>query len=246
MKRPTSGRPALLFRLRFLRPGFKAVRLCLEHQRDRAFAGRRTSRRIRSSPARLRLWPKQGRGRGSRPVVPAASPGRSFGRPTSLAPGRRAVQLHFADREENQAADGDRRPRTSIAAVWDVVRALLLLADHPAAVGRTYFVTSGRPYAWREITMRSRPSWACGASIFRCLISAQKAVGAVSELAARIRGREPLLDPGSGRRRLEILLDLRRFPHPKRAGRFVPEYDLAGAIRRTVAWYAERGLARIR
>ena len=27
---------------------------------------------------------------------------------------------------------------------------------------------------------------------------------------------------------------------------FVPEYDLAGAIRRTVAWYAERGLARIR
>ncbi len=140
---------------------------------------------------------------------------------------------------------GDRRPRTSIASVWDVVRALLLLADHPAAVGRTYFVTSGRPYAWREITDAVAAELGVRRVYLPVPYPAQKAVGAVSELAARIRGREPLLtrEAVDAAWKYSWIYDDSRIRNELG---FVPEYDLAGAIRRTVAWYAERGLARIR
>ncbi len=46
---------------------------------------------------------------------------------------------------------GDERPRTSLVDVDDLVSALILAADHPRAVGETYFVTDGGSYAWPEI-----------------------------------------------------------------------------------------------
>ena len=39
----------------------------------------------------------------------------------------------------------------SLAHVSDVVSALLLAAEHPAAVGRTYFVADETPVSWREL-----------------------------------------------------------------------------------------------
>ena len=41
---------------------------------------------------------------------------------------------------------------TSVVGVWDLVRALLLAAADGRAIGRTYFVTDGKPVFWRTIT----------------------------------------------------------------------------------------------
>jgi len=53
----------------------------------------------------------------------------------------RAVTLHAIPRDHT----------FSIVHVADTVDALLLAAEHPAAVGRTYFVANERPVSWREL-----------------------------------------------------------------------------------------------
>jgi len=53
----------------------------------------------------------------------------------------RAIALHAIPRDH----------AFSIVHVADAVHALLLAAEHPAAVGRTYFVANERPISWREL-----------------------------------------------------------------------------------------------
>lgn len=53
----------------------------------------------------------------------------------------RRVAIHAAPRDH----------LISIVHVADVVRALLLAAEHPGAVGKTYFVANERPVTWREL-----------------------------------------------------------------------------------------------
>ncbi len=62
--------------------------------------------------------------------------------------------------------------RRSLVHVDDVVQALLLAAEHPAAAGQTYFVTDGRPYSGRELYRlirqalgRPLPRWAIPAAV---------------------------------------------------------------------------------
>jgi nucleoside-diphosphate-sugar epimerase len=140
---------------------------------------------------------------------------------------------------------GNGKPQTSVAAVWDVVRVLILLAENPAAVGRTYFLTSGRPYAWREITAAVAAELGVRHVFLPVPYPVQYLVGAVSELAARIRGREPLLtrEAVSASRKYYWNYDDSLI---RRELGYAPELDMAGAIRRTVAWYADRGLVKIR
>ena len=82
---------------------------------------------------------------GSLPITivrPAAVYGprdRDFLRAFRLATG--AVALHAVPRDHT----------FSIVHVADTVDALLLAAERPAAVGRTYFVANERPVSWREL-----------------------------------------------------------------------------------------------
>lgn len=140
---------------------------------------------------------------------------------------------------------GNGKPQTSVAAVWDVVRALILLAENPAAVGQTYFLTSGRPYAWREITAAVSAELGVRHVFLPVPFPLQYAVGAVSELVAWIRGREPLLsrEAVSAARKYYWNYDDSLI---RRELGYAPELDMAGAIKRTVAWYADRGLVKIR
>ena len=46
---------------------------------------------------------------------------------------------------------GRREKQTSICFVQDLVRALVLAAEHDRASGRTYFVAADEAYSWREI-----------------------------------------------------------------------------------------------
>ncbi|MBN1940336.1 MAG: NAD-dependent epimerase/dehydratase family protein, partial [Candidatus Aminicenantes bacterium] len=140
---------------------------------------------------------------------------------------------------------GNGKPQTSVISVWDAVRALILLAEHPAAVGRTYFVTSGEPVAWREITGAVAAELGVRCVYLPVPYLVQWKVGFFSELASRITGKEPLLtrEAVSSARKYYWNYDGSRI---RRELGFVPEIDPAGAIKRTVAWYAERGLVKAR
>lgn len=140
---------------------------------------------------------------------------------------------------------GNGKPQTSVVSVWDVVRALILLAEHPGAVGRTYFVTSGRPYAWREITDAVASELGVRRVYLPVPYPVQWAVGAVSEAAAGLRHKVPLLtrETVAASRKFNWIYDDSLI---RRELGFEPEFDMAGAIRKTVAWYVERGLVKTR
>jgi len=135
--------------------------------------------------------------------------------------------------------------QTSVASVWDIVRAMILMAEHPAAVGRTYFVTSGRPYAWREITDAVAAELGVRRVYLPVPYPVQWAVGAVSEAAAGLRHKVPLLtrETVAASRKFNWIYDDSLI---RRELGFEPEFDMAGAIRKTVAWYVERGLVKTR
>lgn len=140
---------------------------------------------------------------------------------------------------------GNGKPQTSVVSVWDVARALILAAEHSAAVGRTYFLTSGRPVAWREITDAVAGELGLRRVFLPVPYPLQWTVAAFSEIAARIGGREPLLtrEAVSAARGYYWNYDSSLI---RRELDFTPELDMTEAIKRTVAWYAERGLVKVR
>jgi nucleoside-diphosphate-sugar epimerase len=140
---------------------------------------------------------------------------------------------------------GTREPQTSIAAVEDVVRAMILLAEHPAAVGRVYFVTDGRAYSWREITAAVAAELGVRRFYLPIPYPFQIAAAAFSELAARIGRKAPVLtrDAVAASRKYDWIYDDSNI---RAELGFVPEFDMKDAIRRTVAWYAARGLVKVR
>lgn len=79
--------------------------------------------------------------------------------------------------------------RRSLVHVQDVVQAALLTAFHPAAAGRTYLVTDGRPYSGRElyevicrVLGRSAPRWSVPASVLQ-------ATAGLADGLEKLRGR---------------------------------------------------------
>jgi len=139
---------------------------------------------------------------------------------------------------------GNGEPQTSVAAVEDIARAMILLAEHPAAIGRTYYVTDGRAYAWSEIIEAVAENLGVRRFLFKVPYGLQKSVAAVSEWSARLTRKAPALTRTAvtaSRDNYWIYDDSRI----RRELGFAPSMDMASAIRRTVAWYAERGLVKI-
>ncbi len=90
-------------------------------------------------------------------------------------------------------AIGDGRPRTSIVDVDDLVEALILAAGSPASIGRTYYVTDGRAYAWPEITAALAEEAGVRGPKARVPYRVQLLAAWLAEAAARRTGRPPLL-----------------------------------------------------
>jgi nucleoside-diphosphate-sugar epimerase len=120
----------------------------------------------------------------------------------------RAIALHAIPRDH----------AFSIVHVADAVHALLLAAEHPAAVGRTYFVANERPISWREL-------YAEMAACRRCQSEAGAAASAAGHRARRTGGRRRecahrmafARQPPQDEAGAATLVALRRDPRPRRA-----------------------------
>lgn len=135
---------------------------------------------------------------------------------------------------------GRKNSRTSIAAVGDVVRALVLAAEDPRSAGRIYCLTDGRAYSWREIT--DAVAEAVGVRRFYLPVPfpIQYLVAAVSEAVARVRKKPPLVTR-------EHVLAARRHcwvyggSRIERELGFKPETDMKTAVGDAVAWFRAGG-----
>jgi nucleoside-diphosphate-sugar epimerase len=129
---------------------------------------------------------------------------------------------------------GDERPRTSLVDVDDLVSALILAADHPRAVGETYFVTDGGSYAWPEIMAALAEELGIGRFKLKIPSGAQLLAAGLAEAASRVTGRPP-----------KVTKEIVRAGHDhfwlydgskiERELGFRPLYDMRDSVRRAVA-----------
>jgi len=131
--------------------------------------------------------------------------------------------------------------RTSVAAVEDLVRAIVLAADDPRSRGQIYLVTDGCSYSWRELTDAVAFALGPRRRYLKIPFPVQYAVAAGSELGARLKRTTPRLTRSNvtAPRKFDWVYD------GSKIGRelgFVPEHDMADAVRRTVEWYRTRGM----
>lgn len=135
---------------------------------------------------------------------------------------------------------GTGEPQTSLAAVGDVVAALILAAERPESRGQVYFVTDGRAHSWREITRTVVEALNMRGPFLKVPYGIQYAVAAAVEAVARIRGRTPALSRS-------IIKDSRRYSwiydssKIERELGFKPSFDVSESIRQAVALVRERG-----
>jgi len=134
---------------------------------------------------------------------------------------------------------GRKSSRTSIIGVWDLVRALLLVAGDDRAVGRTYFVTDGTPVSWRDITAAVARAAGVSGAYLPVPYPVQYAAAAAAERIARWRRRTPPFtrEHVAAARKYDWVYDTGAIS--SELG-FRSEMDLAGVAARTVAARLER------
>ena len=135
---------------------------------------------------------------------------------------------------------GRKSSRTSIAAVGDIVRALVLAAEDPRSAGRIYYVTDGCAYSWREITDAVAGALGTGRFYLPIPFPVQYLIAALAETVARIGRKPPLVS------RQHVLAARRHcwVYDGSRIGRelgFKPESDMKTAVRDAVAWSCAGG-----
>jgi nucleoside-diphosphate-sugar epimerase len=143
-------------------------------------------------------------------------------------------------RKRIMPAIGTGKPQTSLCYVADVVRALILCAEHPAAAGQVYFLADPRPYAWKEINQSIAAALGIRGFILKVPYFAEFLVAALSEAAARRTKSRPRLTRELVRapRRHEWIFDGAKI---RRELGFETSVGLEEAIERTVAWQRDQG-----
>lgn len=123
--------------------------------------------------------------------------------------------------------------------VSDLVRGLLLAADSPSAVGRTYIIAGERPVTLTELAERVAAALGVPAPRLRFPAGPVLALAGIMERACRPFGIEPPLF----RRRVEFFTKNRAFSWKRAAEEigYRPEVSLVDGLAATVAWYREKG-----
>ena len=131
---------------------------------------------------------------------------------------------------------GTGEPQTSLCYVGDVVAALILAAEHPRAVGRTYFLADPRPYAWREVNQAVVRALGMRGPMLKVHYPVQLLAAALSEAAARIGKKRPRVtkDYVRSARSYFWIYDASRI---RRELGFEAKTGLEEAVEKTVAWF---------
>lgn len=129
---------------------------------------------------------------------------------------------------------GTGRPQTSLAAVEDVVAAVILAAERTESRGRIYFVTDGRAHSWREIPRTIIEALGMRGGFLKIPYGVQIAAAAAAEAAARLARRQPALSLTlvRGARKYSWIYDGSKI---ERELGFHPTLDAAESVRRAVA-----------
>src|SRR4030042_4069496 len=131
--------------------------------------------------------------------------------------------------------------QTSVCDVEGLVRALILAGEEPAASGKTYLVTDGGAYAWRDLPLAVAEELGLRRAYLKIPYAAQYSAAALSDAVSLLTGKPALLNRrliASGHRHA-WLYDSRRI---REELGFKPRFTMRDSVRRTVGWYRERGL----
>jgi nucleoside-diphosphate-sugar epimerase len=135
---------------------------------------------------------------------------------------------------------GTREKQTSICFVEDVVKAMMLAAEHPSLSGETYFVAHAEFYSWREILNRITKE--LGLSfVLKIPYPLLMLIASVSEVIAKISKGTPLVT----RKRLRSarknywLHDVSKI---KKDLGFSTTVNFEEGIQKIVQWYRDQGL----
>ncbi|MEW6517584.1 MAG: NAD-dependent epimerase/dehydratase family protein [candidate division FCPU426 bacterium] len=133
---------------------------------------------------------------------------------------------------------GQADKRLTFVHVADLVQALRLAAEHPAAVGQTYFVTDGRQYNWAEVKAVLERVAGRRARSLRIPLPAVWLVAAAAGAWARITGRPSILNLNRFREFRAANWSCSSEKLQRELG-FKPRFDLETGLRETVAWARE-------
>jgi nucleoside-diphosphate-sugar epimerase len=135
---------------------------------------------------------------------------------------------------------GTGEPQTSLCDVEDVVDALILAAESPAANGRVYFLAYPQPYAWQDISDAIARTLGIRRFILRVPYAVQIGLAVASELATRWTRKRPRLTREEVRtaRRDHWIFDGSKI---RRELGFEPRISLSETIAKTIAWHREHG-----
>jgi len=132
--------------------------------------------------------------------------------------------------------NGDRQ--TSLIYVEDLVRAIRMAAENPSAVKKTYFITDGNTYSWRDITDQIIEELDIKGPFIPIPYPIMLLIGVISEMFSKLREKGPSIT-------LERINNVRKNYYiydPSRAFKelgFRPEIALKEGIRRVIKWHRE-------
>lgn len=130
--------------------------------------------------------------------------------------------------------------RLTFVFVEDLVRALRLAAESPAAVGQTYFVSDGQVYTWREVLAVMKRVLGHSAWAVQVPAPVVWTLAAVSELVSRLIRRPTIFNFNKVREILEQNWSCTSGKLQAELG-FTPGVGLEDGLRRTVAWARQAG-----
>ena len=135
--------------------------------------------------------------------------------------------------------NGDRQ--TSICFVQDLVRAIVLAATSPEAVGKTYYITDGNTYSWRFIGDVLSEELGLHGFILPLPYPVVLLLSSIIGLLSSLMGKGTMISPERVRQMRETYWIYDGSKAERDLG-FKPVMDIQTGIRDAVRWYRERGL----
>ncbi len=124
--------------------------------------------------------------------------------------------------------------------VHDLARGLILMAEHPAAIGETFFLTDNRPYAWSELARITLDILGKRGVVVPVPVMVMQAVTAVADAVNRFKKKPSILSR-------QKLIEMRQefwVCSPKKAQTrlgFSSRMEIYQGIQQTLEWYVQQG-----